>query len=124
MVAWRNSDAPPRESTYALRNHRVAPQPSVPSISPWQVHASTGSKSSFQRRAFRHHPDQANRHSVRKAGQHFFEQAFRGVCVGIERERYRPERSEEHTSELQSLMRNPYDVFCLKKKYKSNKIIT
>src|SRR3546814_10802751 len=25
-------------------------------------------------------------------------------------------RSEEHTSELQSLMRIPYDVFCLKKK--------
>src|SRR3546814_9833946 len=25
-------------------------------------------------------------------------------------------RSEEHTSELQSLMRNTYDVFCLKKK--------
>src|SRR3546814_1549848 len=24
-------------------------------------------------------------------------------------------RSEEHTSELQSLMRNPYAVFCLKK---------
>src|SRR3546814_7521323 len=27
-------------------------------------------------------------------------------------------RSEEHTSELQSLMRNSYDVFCLKKKKK------
>src|SRR3546814_1950667 len=26
-------------------------------------------------------------------------------------------RSEEHTSELQSLMRTSYDVFCLKKKY-------
>src|SRR3546814_5529950 len=26
-----------------------------------------------------------------------------------------PARSEEHTSELQSLMRNPYAVFCLKK---------
>src|SRR3546814_1457041 len=26
------------------------------------------------------------------------------------------ERSEEHTSELQSLMRNPYAVFCLEKK--------
>src|SRR3546814_9624292 len=26
-------------------------------------------------------------------------------------------RSEEHTSELQSLMRNSYDVFCLKKKH-------
>src|SRR3546814_2984620 len=25
-------------------------------------------------------------------------------------------RSEEHTSEIQSLMRNSYDVFCLKKK--------
>src|SRR3546814_5195262 len=27
-----------------------------------------------------------------------------------------PVRSEEHTSELQSLMRNSYAVFCLKKK--------
>src|SRR3546814_6457923 len=30
-------------------------------------------------------------------------------------------RSEEHTSELQSLMRTSYAVFCLKKKKKSNK---
>src|SRR3546814_3109948 len=29
-------------------------------------------------------------------------------------------RSEEHTSELQSLMRNSYAVFCLKKKNTSN----
>src|SRR3546814_5957779 len=29
--------------------------------------------------------------------------------------RYRPARSEEHTSELQSLMRTSYAVFCLKK---------
>src|SRR3546814_4369545 len=29
-------------------------------------------------------------------------------------------RSEEHTSELQSLMRNSYDVFCLTKKIKQN----
>src|SRR3546814_3956593 len=29
---------------------------------------------------------------------------------------YRADRSEEHTSELQSLMRNSYAVFCLKKK--------
>src|SRR3546814_8814358 len=34
-------------------------------------------------------------------------------------------RSEEHTSELQSLMRISYAVFCLKKKtYKTLKIIT
>src|SRR3546814_2692528 len=30
-------------------------------------------------------------------------------------------RSEEHTSELQSLMRSSYAVFCLKKKTKQNK---
>src|SRR3546814_10535685 len=34
---------------------------------------------------------------------------------------YKRYRSEEHTSELQSLMRNSYAVFCLKKKtYKNN----
>src|SRR3546814_4193373 len=32
----------------------------------------------------------------------------------------RPSRSEEHTSELQSLMRISYAVFCLKKKSNSN----
>src|SRR3546814_3924740 len=31
-------------------------------------------------------------------------------------ERAEPDRSEEHTSELQSLMRISYAVFCLKKK--------
>src|SRR3546814_7425876 len=33
-------------------------------------------------------------------------------------------RSEEHTSELQSLMRNSYAVFCLKKKKKTTKTLT
>src|SRR3546814_5237440 len=36
-----------------------------------------------------------------------------GIKLGI---RERERRSEEHTSELQSLMRNSYAVFCLKKK--------
>src|SRR3546814_10130142 len=31
-------------------------------------------------------------------------------------------RSEEHTSELQSLMRNSYAVFCLKKKNQKNEL--
>src|SRR3546814_4103837 len=31
-------------------------------------------------------------------------------------------RSEEHTSELQSLMRNSYAVFCLKKKKKNQNL--
>src|SRR3546814_2853530 len=34
------------------------------------------------------------------------------------------ERSEEHTSELQSLMRNSYAVFCLKKKNNNDKLST
>src|SRR3546814_3618723 len=33
-------------------------------------------------------------------------------------------RSEEHTSELQSLMRISYAVFCLKKKKRKNKVNT
>src|SRR3546814_7608769 len=36
--------------------------------------------------------------------------------AAAESERMRLVRSEEHTSELQSLMRNSYAVFCLKKK--------
>src|SRR3546814_5037603 len=39
--------------------------------------------------------------------------AFDGGCP---RARYPRARSEEHTSELQSLMRISYAVFCLKKK--------
>src|SRR3546814_3994736 len=35
---------------------------------------------------------------------------------GMTPDDYRAKRSEEHTSELQSLMRNSYAVFCLKKK--------
>src|SRR3546814_7135737 len=35
-----------------------------------------------------------------------------------------PKRSEEHTSELQSLMRISYAVFCLKKKNKTQKDAT
>src|SRR3546814_5183899 len=42
------------------------------------------------------------------------------VLVALARQdfqtRYKRARSEEHTSELQSLMRNSYAVFCLKKK--------
>src|SRR3546814_4027638 len=40
---------------------------------------------------------------------------------GDEHEALQPRRSEEQTSELQSLMRISYAVFCLKKKTKTNK---
>src|SRR3546814_4092905 len=38
--------------------------------------------------------------------------------------RFRVSRSEEHTSELQSLMRSSYAVFCLKKQKKNNTVYT
>src|SRR3546814_2756868 len=48
------------------------------------------------------------------AGARFREQAVRQTRCG----KAAPRRSEEHTSELQSLMRISYAVFCLKKKKK------
>src|SRR3546814_7224745 len=43
------------------------------------------------------------------------EHHHRGVGTGLGRQRMVETRSEEHTSELQSIMRNSYAVFCLKK---------
>src|SRR3546814_1620509 len=45
---------------------------------------------------------------------------MRAPRKGIARDGQRRERSEEHTSELQSLMRISYAVFCLKKKKTDN----
>src|SRR3546814_3841415 len=50
-------------------------------------------------------------------GDRAAQQEERGPAAAAARQR--PEgRSEEHTSELKSLMRNSYAVFCLKKKNK------
>src|SRR3546814_7883758 len=68
----------------------------------------------------------------------YFETSGRPSCRGVDRNeklvvenrntvpsplmqgRGSKRRSEEHTSELQSLMRNSYAVFCLKKKKNNN----
>src|SRR3546814_3507412 len=42
--------------------------------------------------------------------------AIKNVALILGDDKGEPGRSEEHTSELQSLMRISYDVFCLKKK--------
>src|SRR3546814_3470387 len=44
-----------------------------------------------------------------------------GVCLENERDGLVHDRSEEHTYELQSLMRISYAVFCLKKKKKDTR---
>src|SRR3546814_5741389 len=48
-------------------------------------------------------------------------QVVHSVDIGL-RQHLCPYRSEEHTSELQSLMRISYAVFCLKKKKQPTKI--
>src|SRR3546814_9344041 len=55
----------------------------------------------------------AARHGGQKAEQ-------RHRFARLEGERLTEQRSEEHTSELQSLMRTSYAVFCLKKKTTHN----
>src|SRR3546814_7100285 len=44
------------------------------------------------------------------------EKKYRGLPPSKPKPKHRGGRSEEYTSELQSLMRNSYAVFCLKKK--------
>src|SRR3546814_3723718 len=50
----------------------------------------------------------------------WFRSSREGCRVDAREARVRPGRSEEHTSELQSLMRISYAVFCLKKKKINN----
>src|SRR3546814_8030792 len=50
-----------------------------------------------------------------------FPRAHPDLCRNSSLHNSRRGRSEEHTSELQSLMRISYAVFCLKKKKKTNK---
>src|SRR3546814_6409958 len=54
---------------------------------------------------------QVNRKNLDKYGLDSYEKAFQ-ACPNLQA----GSRSEEHTSELQSLMRISYAVFCLKKK--------
>src|SRR3546814_20484249 len=51
------------------------------------------------------------------AGTHRLVQIHR--TIGVDQRHHPFGRSEEHTSELQSLMRNSYAVFCFKKKTKN-----
>src|SRR3546814_2927892 len=65
-----------------------------------------------------------------EAGEQQAKRTFAGLAgIGAEAIEPTPQtgkygRSEEHTSELQSLMRISYAVFCLKKKNKHNKQVT
>src|SRR3546814_890923 len=66
-------------------------------------------------RIFEQVPEQAHVFTINGSGG--VHQAFAGMLLKPwGNASARPRRSEEHTSELQSLMRTSYAVFCLKKK--------
>src|SRR3546814_2850449 len=54
------------------------------------------------------------------------EERKKGIRIGAKfyTQKVLEERSEEHTSELQSLMRISYAVFCLKKQNQQSKTVT
>src|SRR3546814_1886447 len=66
-----------------------------------------------QRRAAAQSAPPGRRSRRRRGGQRDVGRTAAPVAAGT---RPQPRRSEEHTSELQSLMRISYAVFCLKKK--------
>src|SRR3546814_9970970 len=75
--------------------------------------------------ALRRHARQADRHTQMR-NHHAPGEKWRAAKISFPQGRYagdtyaesQGQRSEEHTSELQSLMRISYAVFCLKKKKK------
>src|SRR3546814_7157888 len=71
------------------------------------------------------HPARKSRNASASADRRRRRRANRSFHISASpdgRSRSRRQRSEEHTSELQSLMRISYAVFCLKKKKKTQKI--
>src|SRR3546814_10858306 len=77
-------------------------------------------------RSDRSHPDRARTSTIRGSYRQPEREDHRSRRTSWLRRRQEdhgtqtPCRSEEHTSELQSLMRIPYAVFCLKKKQKTS----
>src|SRR3546814_2875999 len=67
---------------------------------------------------------EVGRHDFRVATQEVAElRQRRGLLIGVHGGHDLVKRSEEHTSELQSLMRISYAVFCLKKKTRKTEIL-
>src|SRR3546814_1359433 len=64
-----------------------------------------------------HRQDIVDRFRIAERGQDQLQARIVHMRMPVDKARHhRPPRSEEHTSELQSLMRISYAVFCLKKK--------
>src|SRR3546814_7360901 len=107
-LAWRPARRLNRRPAAPDSDHRAA-QPPTQTSNP-----SNSEREPHNGKDHRHRPG----HDQLVRGDH-----GRWQGQGHREQRGRPHhavRSEEHTSELQSLMRNSYAVFCLKKKTKNN----
>src|SRR3546814_8860713 len=74
--------------------------------------------------AAKYHEETGNRVNYQSIGSGGGQQQIIAKTVDFGASDDPMKRSEEHTSELQSLMRLSYAVFCLKKKIKTHKEIT
>src|SRR3546814_4813484 len=85
------------------------------SVQPYIPSSTIGARAAFHKRF----PKDRGRSRYASAWQHQSDHArFDRYGESFSLRSLRPLRSEEHTSELQSLMRISYAVFCLKKKKK------
>src|SRR3546814_4869597 len=111
-----SSDLPVRRQSRRARrsDRRLAPPARRNQAARHRGALSTGTRSRPSR-LYRHGRHGSPRRPCRPARQDG------GRTGPEEREQGRRGRSEEHTSELQSLMRISYAVFCLKKKNKKQK---
>src|SRR3546814_5810541 len=72
---------------------------------------------------YRGEDDEGRRHRVREKGHRRADRDIGAARQREQRDAKDLDRSEEHTSELQSLMRISYAVFCLKKKKINHEIL-
>src|SRR3546814_5328321 len=94
-----------------------------PALKPFHNHASMKRwmPSTERRKQHRHADNHSHRRSWQRCRTSIHATRRSGLLVQCRR---KPRRSEEHTSELQSLMRISYAVFCLKKKNNNNTMNT
>src|SRR3546814_3803023 len=104
-------------SGFAGREH---PPRTAPSARPVPRHEAAHRPRRRYRDDRRHLHDHARRGAPAPEAGVGVDRAARDLCRGRHDPRSAHGRSEEHTSELQSLMRISYAVFCLKKKNTAN----